>query len=87
MAGQVSRVGSGGFGVLFQKTSLHTEAAMTLPLDKHKDTCQGIMTHVIRTAKNEKTDAFLAIDVRILRIMISGKTISATSVSIFVISR
>ncbi len=45
------------------------------------------MTHVIRTAKNEKTDAFLAIEVRILRIMISGKAISATSVSMFVISR
>lgn len=31
VAGQVSRIGSVGSGVLFQKTSLHTQAAMTLP--------------------------------------------------------
>ena len=87
VAGQVSTVGSVGSGVLFQKTSLHTQATMTLPSNEHEGTCQNMVTHIIRRAKNEKIDAFLAIDVCTLEIMISGKTISAVSVSMFVISR
>lgn len=46
-----------------------------------------MVTHTIRRAKNEKIDAFLAIDVSILEIMINGKATSAVSVSIFVTSR
>ena len=45
------------------------------------------MTHMMRRAKKEKMDAFLAIDVCILEIMISGKAMSAVSVSMFVASR
>ncbi len=41
VAGQVSRVGSGGFGVRFQKTSLQAQAVMTLLLDEQKDICKG----------------------------------------------
>ena len=42
---------------------------MTLSSDEHEITCQVIVTHVVRRAKNEKMDAFLAIDVSILEIM------------------
>lgn len=87
MAGQLSRVGSVGSGVLFQKTSLHTQAAMTLASNEHDITSQELVTYIIRRAKNEKIDAFLAIDVRILETMISGKAMSAVSVSMFVTSR
>lgn len=87
VAGQLSRVGSVGSGVLFQKTSLHTQAAMTLASNEHDITSQELVTYIIRRAKNEKIDAFLAIDVRILETMISGKAMSAVSVSMFVTSR
>lgn len=87
VAGQVSRVGSVGSEVLFQKTSLHTQAAMTLPSNEHEFTWRNMVTYMIRRPKNEKTDAFVAKDVRILEIMISGKAISAVSVSMFVTSR
>lgn len=42
---------------------------------------------MIRRAKKEKIDAFLASDVCILEIMISGKAMSAVSVRMFVTSR
>lgn len=84
---QVSRVGSVGSAVLFQKTSLQTQAAMTLPSNEHEITRQNKVTNMIRRAKNDKIDAFLAFDVSILEIMISGKAISAVSVSMFEISR
>ena len=87
VAGQVSRVGSVGSGILFQKTSLHTQAAITLLSNEHKITRQNVVPYIIRRAKNEKIDTFLAIDVCILEVMISGKAISAVSVSIFVTSR
>ena len=87
VAGQVSRVGSVGSGVLFQKTSLHTQAAMTLPSNEHETTEKILVTHVIRRAKKEKIDAFLGIDICILKIMISGKAIRALSVSMLVTSR
>ena len=87
MVCQVSRVGSVGSGILFQNTSLHTQAAMTLSSDEHEITCQVIVTHVVRRAKNEKMEAFLAIDVSILEIMMDGKATSAVSVSKFVTSR
>lgn len=87
VAGQVLSVGSVGSVVLFQKTSLHTQAAMTLPSNEHETTEQNMVTHMIRREKKEKIDAFLGIDVCILEIMISGKAISAESVSMFVTSR
>lgn len=45
------------------------------------------VTYTIRRAKKEKMDAFLAMDVRIREIMISGKMMSAASVSMFVASK
>ncbi len=45
------------------------------------------VTHMMRRAKKEKMDAFLAIDVRILEIMISGKAMSTVSVTMLVASR
>ena len=87
VAGQVSRVGSVGSEFLFQKTSLHKQATMTLPLNEHNITSQNSVTYIVRRAKKEKIDAFLAIDVSILETIISGKAMSAVSVSIFVTSR
>lgn len=87
VTGQVSRVGSVGSGILFQRTSLHTHAAMTLPTYQHKFFYWNAVTHTRRNAKYDETDAFLAIDIRILEIMTSGKAIIAVSVSMFVTSR
>ena len=60
---------------------------MTLRSDEHEVPSWDVATHMIRKAKNEKMDAFLAIDVCIVEIIISGKIMSAVSVSMFVISK
>lgn len=64
------------------------EATMTLSNDQHKNSASSRgVTHVVRSAKKEKTEAFLAQDVCILQIKARGNRINAASVIMFVISR
>ena len=63
------------------------QAAMTLPSHQYNYMFEDVITHKMRRAKNEKIDAFLAIDVCILEIIISGRVMSALSVSILATSK
>ena len=60
---------------------------MTLQRYEHEVTSQSKTTYRKRRAKKEKMEAFLVIEVRILKIMINGRTTSAKSVSMLVTSR
>ena len=44
-------------------------------------------TYVLLSAKKEKTDAFLDMDIRMFQMTIKGSNISAKSVKIFVTSK
>ena len=60
---------------------------MTLQPYEHEVTSRNKMTYRMRRAKKEKMEAFLVIEARIPKIMINGRTISATSVSMLVTSK